>query len=220
MSPSGSCRRTRASVASVPGGFPDLHVRVPSPVIERKDPHAGGRTESDAELVGRAREGDASAYEALVRRHVRAAFAVALSACGHMDDAEDACQDAFLRCWNRLEECREPERFKGWLLAAARNAAHNRREREALRRGEPLDEAVATAIGSPLEDAEIAGLRGRLLDALDRIPERERTVVLLHDLEGWLHREIGEMMGISEEMSRRLLSDARGKLRALLGHDG
>jgi len=152
-----------------------------------------------------------------VRRHVRAAFAVALSACGHMDDAEDACQDAFLRCWTHLGECREPDRFKSWLLAAARNAAHNRREREALRRGDPLDEAVAIAPDSPLEDADRARLRMRLLRALDQIPERERTVVLLHDLEGWLHREIGETMGISEVMSRRLLTDARRKLRTLLG---
>jgi RNA polymerase sigma-70 factor (ECF subfamily) len=136
-----------------------------------------------------------------------------------MDDAEDACQEAFLRCWDRLAECREPERFRSWLLAATRNAAHNLREREALRRGEPLDDAIASPSGSPLEDAEIAGLRARLLDALERIPERERTVVLLHDLEEWLHREIGETMGISEEMSRRLLSDGRGRLRALLGHD-
>jgi RNA polymerase sigma-70 factor (ECF subfamily) len=169
--------------------------------------------------VARARGGDAAAYETLVRRHVRAAFAVALSACGHMDDAEDACQDAFLRCWTHLEECREPGRFKSWLLAAARNAAHNRREREALRRGDPLDEAVAVAPGSPLDDAERAGLRARLLRALDRIPERDRTVVLLHDLEGWLHREIGETMGISEAMSRRILTDARRKLRTLLGSE-
>ena len=136
-----------------------------------------------------------------------------------MDDAEDACQEALLRCWDRLDECREPERFKGWLLAAARNAARNVREREALRRGEPLDESVATAAGSPLEAAETSRLRARLLAALERIPERERTVVLLHDLEGWLHREIGEAIGISEEMSRRLLSDARAKLRGLLGGD-
>ena len=142
---------------------------------------------------------------------------MALSACGHMDDAEDACQTAFLRCWDRLAECREPERFKAWLLAAARNAAHNRREHEALRRGEPLDEEVASANDSPLEDALRARTRDRLLSALERIPERERSVVLLHDLEGWLHREIGESLEISEAMSRRLLSDARARLRAILG---
>ncbi|MGH7567306.1 MAG: RNA polymerase sigma factor, partial [Gemmatimonadota bacterium] len=102
---------------------------------------------------------------------------------------------------------------------AARNAAHNRREREALRRGEPLDETVAAATGSPLENAELAQLRARLLEALERLRERERSVVLLHDLEGWLHREIGETMGISEAMSRRLLSDARGKMRIMLGSD-
>jgi RNA polymerase sigma-70 factor (ECF subfamily) len=174
------------------------------------------RTERDAELVGRALEGDAAAYESLVRRHARAAFAVALSACGHMDDAEDAVQDACLRCWDRLAECRDPDRFKAWLLTSARNAAHNRREREALRRGEPLHEGAGVAPGSPLEDAERSRLRDRLLGALDRIPERERTVVLLHDLEGWLHREIAEALDISEAMSRRILSDARAKLRSLL----
>lgn len=135
-----------------------------------------------------------------------------------MDDAEDACQDALLRCWDRLSECREPERFRAWLLAAARNAAHNRREREALRETEPLDETIGVATDSPHADLERERLRQRLLAALARIPERERTVVLLHDLEGWLHREIGEALEISEAMSRRLLSDARAKLRALLGN--
>lgn len=185
--------------------------------ISRRTRTREARTERDAELVERARDGDSAAYETLVRRHVRAAFAVALSACGHMDDAEDACQDALLRCWDRLSECREPERFRSWLLAAARNAAHNRREREALRETEPLDETIGVATDSPYADLERERLRQRLLGALARIPERERTVVLLHDLEGWVHREIGEALEISEAMSRRLLSDARAKLRGFLG---
>jgi RNA polymerase sigma-70 factor (ECF subfamily) len=205
---------TRAS-DTIPPAAP-AHVRVASPVNLREDPHREAKTEPDAELVERARDGDSAAYETLVRRHVRAAFAVALSACGSMDDAEDACQDALFRCWDRLAECREPERFRAWLMAAARNAAHNRREREALREGEPLDGVAGVAPDSPLEDLQRSLLRERLLGALALIPERERTVVLLHDLEGWLHREIGEALEISEAMSRRLLSDARAKLRRIL----
>ena len=78
-------------------------------------PDANART-SDAELVERSRRGDTAGFDALVRRHYGAAYVVALSLLGNGMDAEDVCQDAFLKALDRLEECRQPDRFAAWLI--------------------------------------------------------------------------------------------------------
>jgi RNA polymerase sigma-70 factor (ECF subfamily) len=174
--------------------------------------------ESDASLVARALEGDAGSFEALLRRHFRAAYVVALALTGERADAEDVCQEAFVRCWERLADCRDPARFVAWLMRIVRNTAHNYRDYLAVRRTEPLGEAIRA--GSDVSPALAAGraeLADRLRSALAELAEAQREVVLLHDLEGWRHRDIAAALGISELMSRRHLSDARRTLRALLG---
>lgn len=175
--------------------------------------------DSDARLVERARDGDAGAFEALVRRHLRSARAVALSLTGEVADAEDVCQDAFITALERLEECREPDRFRSWLLAIVRNRAHNFRRYHDLRRGPPISPAEPSQDRGPAAEAEVGALRKQLTAALGRLPELQRQVVLLHDLEGWPHRDIGETLGITEGSSRVYLHKARRALRVILGPD-
>jgi RNA polymerase sigma-70 factor (ECF subfamily) len=175
-------------------------------------------TETDAALVARVRQGDATAFDVLMRRHFRAAYVVALANVGNPADAEDVCQDAFLRCWERIEECREPSRFAAWMLRVVRNQAHNRREYLAVRAAEPLEQHGGYS-SSLRTDArtELTELRAVLLAALRELSATQREVVLLHDLEGWRHSAIATHLEISEVMSRRHLSDARKRLRVLLG---
>jgi RNA polymerase sigma-70 factor, ECF subfamily len=170
----------------------------------------------DAALVERAREGDAAAYEALVRRYMRPAHAVALAVLKEPADAEDAVQDAFVRALERLDDC-EPARFGAWLLRIVRNRAHSLRRYLGVREAAPLD-AVAVASGrpGPERQAERAQLRADLLAALGQLKEVQRQVVLLHDLEGWKHREIGELLDLPEGTVRAHLFHAR---RALRDHD-
>ena len=80
---------------------------------------------TDALLVRRARRGDAAAFEALVRKHYRAAYAIAFGVLGSAMDAEDACQDAFVKALERLDEIRDPNRFGPWLQQIVRNRARN-----------------------------------------------------------------------------------------------
>jgi len=167
--------------------------------------------------VERARRGDAAAYGALVRRHYRAAYAVALAVLGNPMDAEDVCQDAFLRALERLDSLRKPERFSAWLLQIVRNQARNFRSYRRLRSARPLDESSAAADEDPAREAERQELRRELESALSGLSEIEREVVLLHDLEGWKHREIAEALGLSEGMSRQHLMGARRLLRDRLG---
>jgi RNA polymerase sigma-70 factor, ECF subfamily len=180
--------------------------------------------ESDGSLVARARRGESAAFEALVRRHLRAAYAVALAVLASPADAEDVAQDAFVVAFERLEECREPERFTGWLLQIVRNRARNARAYIALRQPEAVQDSEDEVAAEGEVDSAPAGdervdLRKRLIRALSSLPERQREVVLLHDLEGWTHAEIASALELSELSSRQTLFVARRALREQLGHD-
>lgn len=174
----------------------------------------GGQT--DAELVELARRGSEKAFELLVRRHVDAAHAVAARLVDDDADAEDVVQDAFIRALERLEGCRDPERFRAWLLTIVRNHAHNVRKRERLRRGEPLNGVHESGVPSPILSAERSEAAERIQAAMQELTELQREVVRLHDFEGLKHGEIGAKLGISSGASRFNLHAARKKLRALL----
>lgn len=167
-------------------------------------------------LVRSAHAGDAAAFEQLVRLHLRAAYTVAYAVTNDPNDAEDVTQDAFIAALERLDEC-NPDRFSGWLLRIVRNRALNLRRAQAVRAAQPLTEALAApAASDPEQDAGRALLRDELSAAIAELTETQRQVVLLHDLEGYRHREIGAVLGISEGASRFHLSTARALLRGLL----
>jgi RNA polymerase sigma-70 factor (ECF subfamily) len=173
--------------------------------------------ETDAVLVERARRGDSAAFEGLVRRHYRAAYAVALAVAGRPMDAEDVCQEAFVKALERLEDCRKPDRFASWLLQIVRNRAHNLREYQQLRAGVALDKEDFPGRSDTGAGAEQADLRERLRWALGELNEVQRQVVLLHDLEEWKHDAIADHLDMSAVSSRQHLFVARKQLRELLG---
>jgi RNA polymerase sigma-70 factor (ECF subfamily) len=171
-----------------------------------------------ADLVERARGGDAGAADRLVRLHLGAAYAVALAITRNPHDAEDVAQDALIQALERIAECRDPARFGGWLVRIVRNRAFNHRRYLGVRAAETLDEDLAgSTADSPYQDAERAELRDRLSAAVGELPETQREVLLLHDLEGWKHREIGDALGMPEGTVRYHLFNARKAVRALLG---
>lgn len=175
--------------------------------------------DSDASLVRRALAGDVAALDVLLRRHARAAYLVALARLGEPADAEDACQEALVRCVEHLHDCRTPERFGAWLMQIVRNTSHNWREHLRVRATETLGDHL-NLHGPPHADdrALRAELRAELWRALEKVTPVQREVVLLHDLEGMRHADVAERLGISTTMSRRHLSDARETLRASLSH--
>jgi RNA polymerase sigma-70 factor (ECF subfamily) len=171
---------------------------------------------SDGELVRKARRGDGLAFGALVERYQRPAYAVALSVIGRHEDAEDAAQEAFLVALARLDECRNPERFGGWLMTIVRNRSKNLIRRESLREMDEVPAGARCRSPTPDHRAETAELRGMLREALGELPEVQRQVVLLHDLEGWKHREIAERLDLPCGTVRSHLHFARKALRAAL----
>ena len=172
---------------------------------------------SDEELVALILRQDTAAFEVLMRRYFRMAFLIAFAQVGNRHDAEDICQDAFVRCWERMPECRDASRVSHWIMTIVRNTAHNRREYLKLRTTEQLDAGMSVAAARrPDRDASLGELRSRLTTALMTLSPHQREVVLLHDYEGWKHTEIANRLGLSELMSRRHLSDGRKRLRGQL----
>ena len=180
---------------------------------------SSGRSETptDGELVRGARKGEERSFGLLVERYQRAAYAVAYSVTGRREDAEDAAQESFLVALERLDECRNPERFAGWLMTIVRNRSRNLVRREVLRETDPVPIGASSRTRTPEEEVEHFELQDVLKAALDALPEVQRQVVLLHDLEGWKHREIAEQIGIPSGTVRSHLHFARRALREVLG---
>ena len=174
--------------------------------------------ETDAELVAAVRRGDREAAGHLAERYLRAARAVALSVTGEVAGAEDVAQDAFVYAMERIDDCRHPDRFGGWLMQIVRNRSLNHVRNRKADRHVPLDSApFPSREPSPERELARSSLRDRLLAGLARIRPDRREVVLLHDLEGWTHREIAERLNLPPGTVRSHLHHARRALREILG---
>lgn len=173
----------------------------------------------DEELVARVRGGDEKAFEALVRRHIRGVLDVAESIVAGVADAEDACQEAFILALTRIDQCRQPERFRSWLLVIVRNQALRMLD---TRPNGPdviseLERVCAPAPADPFTEAQRSEIRSDVAEALEGLTELQRSVLMLHDLEGWSHPDIGRRLGISAGSSRVHLHVARRTMRKRLG---
>jgi len=172
-------------------------------------------SEEERELVSLARQGDERGFAGLVRLHQRRAYIVARSIVMTHEDAEDAVQDGFLRAYQALDRFDPGQSFGAWLNRIVANAALDLARRRKVRTAEELSDSIPAAFRDPAESGE---LRRRLGAALARLPERARSVIVLHDIEGFTHAEIGEMLGIPGGTARSDLHHARQKLRVLLGN--
>lgn len=167
----------------------------------------------ERELVVSAQRGHREAFSELVRTHQRRAYAVARAIVLDHHDAEDAVQEGFLHAYRALGRFRPGEPFGAWLHRIVANAALDLQRRRKVRTASVLPETIALPFRDPAESDE---LRRRLSAALEQLPERQRSVIVLHDVEGFRHSEIGEMLGIPEGTARSDLHHARATLRRML----
>ena len=172
-------------------------------------------SDEERELVSLAKQGDERGFAGLVRLHQRRAYIVARSIVLTHEDAEDAVQEGFLRAYQALDRFDPAQTFGAWLNRIVANAALDLARRRKVRNADELSESIPTAFRDPAEGGE---LRERLEDALAKLPDRARAVIVLHDVEGFTHAEIGEMLGIPGGTARSDLHHARQKLRVLLGN--
>lgn len=172
------------------------------------------RPADERALVIAAQQGEQEAFAELVRRHQRRAYTVARAIVLNHEDAEDAVQDAFLHVFRALHRFLPDQAFGAWLHRIVANAALDVTRRRKVRDADELPETVASPFRDPAEGGE---LRERLQTALETLPTRQRSVLVLHDVEGFRHAEIGGMLGIPEGTARSDLHYARAQLRRLLG---
>jgi RNA polymerase sigma-70 factor (ECF subfamily) len=171
---------------------------------------------SERAIVLAAQAGDAAAFAALVRRHQRRAYAVARAIVLSHEDAEDAVQEGFLHAYQALARFRPEQAFGAWLHRIVANASLDIARRRKVRDADELPESVASPRGAR-DAAERDELRDRLRAGLGGLGARQRAVIVLHDVEGFKHAEIGAMLGIPEGTARSDLHHARAQLRRLLG---
>ena len=177
-----------------------------------------GADAGDAELLERfLAHRDEGAFELLVKRHIRAAHAVAFAVLAEQSDADDAVQDGFLSALQHLDSCAPAEKFRAWLLTIVRNRAFDMKRRGRVRSAELLEEGTAhTNEPSPLEAAERSELNRRLTAAIEMLTDTQREVLMMHDVEGWKHADIAGLLGLAESTVRVHLLHARRRLRTLL----
>lgn len=175
----------------------------------------GSREESG--LLTRAREGDARAFEELVRPHWETMFRVALLVTRDPAGAEDAAQEALVKAWRALDRFRAGEPIRPWLLRIAANEARNRRRSEGRRLHLALRLAAAeagVAAGSSSEaEALAAEERALLLARLGALPDEAREVLACRYLLGLSEAETAAAVGVAPGTVKSRTSRALARLR-------
>jgi RNA polymerase sigma-70 factor (ECF subfamily) len=164
--------------------------------------------------VALAAAGDTAAFERLYRRHLARVHGLARWLVG-VDEAEDAVQDVFIRVWEKLGQFEGRSAFGTWLHRLAVSVMLRRRQTLGIRqqRHAEGDEAVAGLTSRRASP----DLRVAIEKAVDLLPDGAREVFVLHDMEGYRHEEIGELLGCTSGTSRSQLHRARMILREHLG---
>jgi RNA polymerase sigma-70 factor (ECF subfamily) len=170
----------------------------------------------DRALVDRVKQGDAAAYDLLVRRHLSRATMVARRLLGNVEDAEDLVQEAFIRALDRIATFDDTRAFAPWFFRLLINTGINARKARALRAAELDRGDYPSRDESPLEMAEREELRERFVAALAALPPRQRLVVSMFEVDGLSTAEIAESLGISRETVRWHHHQARQALRHAL----
>jgi RNA polymerase sigma-70 factor (ECF subfamily) len=178
----------------------------------------------EAELIAAARGGDRSAFDELVRRTFVDTFTLARRLTGNEEDARDVVQEAYLRAWRAIGNFRGEAQFSTWMYRITANAGATHLRKRKRQRAEPLDEVVEPADvrpeGQPALAAESVDSLQRIGAALDELPPKLRSLVVLKDVYGLPHEVIAEELGISVPAAKVRLHRARRKLRDLLYEEG
>jgi RNA polymerase sigma-70 factor (ECF subfamily) len=175
---------------------------------------------AEADLIARCRRGDASAFEELYNRHASRLYNLAFRMVGNGADAEDLLQDIFLTAYRKLDTFKGESSLGTWLYRLGVNACLDHLRSRAARKGQatdPFDENESSSQSSAgATPAELIVGRVDLERAIRLLPEGCRAAFLLHDVEGFDHTQVGEILGIAEGTSKSQVHKARLRLRTLL----
>jgi RNA polymerase sigma-70 factor, ECF subfamily len=181
-------------------------------------------------LIRAAQAGDQAAFDQLVRAYDQSVLRLAMNLLRSPEDARDIYQETFLRVYRNLNQFRFDCSFHTWVYRIATNLCLDQLRRRKVRKEEPtvLSTAEGTidrmdivpeerADGDPQRHLMSGEIRRRVKEALAELTPRERTVFELRHYQGLRLRNIGEMLGTSEEAAKNCLFRATQKMRAALG---
>ncbi len=178
-----------------------------------------------ADLIKRAQAGDADAFGALFQAHKARIYSVCLRMTGNAAEAEDLTQDSFLQVFRKIAKFRGDSAFATRVHRIAVNTVLMRFRKKSLSQVS-LDEPIGTSNGAKIHreygtrDKNLAGCIDRitLARAIKKLPSGYRTIFLLHEVEGYEHQEIAEMLSCSVGNSKSQLYKAKMRFRELLAH--
>jgi RNA polymerase sigma-70 factor (ECF subfamily) len=188
------------------------------------------QTHSDAELVARSQKGDAGAFNSLVGRWESSLYAFVRRTLGDAEEARDVCQETLVKAHANIGRLRDGEKFKAWIHHIALNLCRDR-FRSAKGRADviSLDEGGAEEIEQWAEhfpsmttehDARRSGIQDVLMSVLSKIPEEQRTSILLREYQGFTSEEIGNIMGVPAATVRTRIYYGLRTLRKEFGERG
>ncbi|MFK7931043.1 MAG: sigma-70 family RNA polymerase sigma factor [Myxococcota bacterium] len=183
--------------------------------------------EADIEMVMAVREGDTTAYRGLVEKYQTRVYQMVYGMLRNQEDARDTTQDAFVKAYDNLHRFRLEASFYTWIYRIAMNLSIDHLRKKKRRGTTEFDETVASRDGtgaideqhhqdSPSKSLERKQLYARIMDAMQELPEDQRQVILLRELEGLSYKEISDVMEVPEGTIMSRLYYARKKLQKLL----
>src|SRR3954468_19482748 len=172
--------------------------------------------DSDEALMARVAKGDQGAFRLLARRHLPAMVGLARRILGNAAEAEDVGQEAMLRVWTHAPKWQPLAAFKTWLTRVVVNLCLDRKRKTPLLDLEAAGEVADSAPGAS-EIAESAERERMLATAIQQLPERQRSAILLTYTEGLSNAEVAGVLGTSVSAVETLLVRGKQNLRRALG---
>jgi RNA polymerase sigma-70 factor (ECF subfamily) len=179
--------------------------------------------DQDAELAEKARAGDKAAFEALVRKYQGPIFSFAFHFFRSPDVAEDIAQETFLRAYRFLHTYDSSRKFVTWLYSVARNLCIDKHRERARKEHVAIDDVPAHYLCSDRLDCDPLGMletkenRRALVDAIESLPEKYKTPIILCYLHGLPYQEISDILGISLNNTKIRIFRAKKLLLEALG---
>jgi RNA polymerase sigma-70 factor (ECF subfamily) len=178
-----------------------------------------------SELVKRAQQGDSDAFATLFHMHKARIYSVCLRMTNNAAEAEDLTQDAFLQVFRKIASFRGDSAFSTWLHRISVNTVLMHFRKKGLSQvslDEPFDNEDGGKVRREIatKDCNLAGCVDRiaLARAIKELPPGYRSIFVLHEVEGYEHQEIAEMLGCSVGNSKSQLYKAKLRIRELLAH--
>jgi RNA polymerase sigma-70 factor, ECF subfamily len=181
--------------------------------------HSGAVRSADIELAGRVKSGDPSAFETLYHQHAGRLYNLASRMSGGASEAEDLLQEIFLLAYRKVGSYRGDSSLGTWLYRLAMNHCLDMLRSRQTRAGhltDSMDEPDAAPVAAPVP-ALSAVSRIDLERAIEALPPACRAAFLLHDVEGFGHQEVADILGVTEGTSKSQVHRARLRIRAHLG---